>query len=123
MSRLSMLLVALVLMAFCGRAAAEEKSKTAEVMTKYFKGKESPVAHANAGQVDEATLKAFVESFMTLANEKPPVGDVEAWKKKVSTLVDATKALQEKKEGAAAAFKEATDCKACHTAFRPKKPQ
>ena len=124
MSRLVVLALAFGLVVFSSaRCGAEEKSKTAEFMTKYFKGKESFVAKANAGTVDEAALKAFVEGALALGNEKPPVGDAEAFKKKTVALADAGKALLEKKEGAAAAFKEATDCKACHSVFRPKKPQ
>ena len=125
MSRLSMLALAFVFVAIPvsrNLAAEEAKSKTSEVMVKYFKGKESPVQHAIAGTADDATLKAMVEAFLTLNGEKPPQGDVEVWKKKTTALSDAAKALQEKKLGAADAFKEAADCKACHSVFRPKKP-
>ena len=88
--------------------------KIKDVMGKYVKGDKSPLAKALKGESSEAELKELHAAFVALAGNKPPKGDEEAWKKKTEALVAASAALAEKKEGAVAALKAATNCKACH---------
>ena len=88
--------------------------KIKDVMGKYVKGKESPLAKAIGGSASEAELKELHAAFVALAANKAPKGDAEAWKKKTEALVAASAALVEKKEGAVAALKAASNCKACH---------
>ena len=90
------------------------KLKTKEVMGKYLKGKDAPLANAINGKSSAAELKELHAAFKALAANKPPRGDDEAWAKKTAALLAATEALLEKKEGAEALLKAAANCKACH---------
>ena len=90
-------------------------------MNKFHKGKEAPIQAIIAGKADEAALKAFLEAYEGMAKVKPPQGDEASWKAKTSAVIDATNGLIAKKPDAAAAFKTATDCKACHSVHKPKK--
>jgi hypothetical protein len=73
------------------------------------------------GTATDEELKKTLELYKAMANTEPPKGDPAAFKIKVAKLISATEDVVAKKEGAAAAYKEASDCKACHTDFRPKK--
>ena len=92
-----------------------------EIMKTGHKGKEAPIQTIIAGKADEALIKKFLTYYEFMGTQKPPQGDAAAWKKKTAAVVDALKGLEAKKAGALDAFKEATNCKACHTDFKPKK--
>ena len=124
MSRLSMLVPAFVLLAISAVPAirAEEaKTKIQDIMDKYHKGADSLAKTVIAGKADEAKLKELVTAYLAMADEKPPQGDADLWKKKSMALVDATKSVIDKKPEGIEAYKTAVDCKACHTVFKPKK--
>jgi hypothetical protein len=78
------------------------------------------------GTVSEEDLKKTLDLYKAMADTPPPKGDAAAFKEKVAKLISATEDVLAKKDGAAAAYKEAVDCKACHKEFRvpeePKKP-
>lgn len=92
-----------------------------DFMEKTHKGKDSPVQQVVAGKADEKLLKEFLAGYQAMAAAKPPKGDEAAWKKKCEALVAATQGLIDKKPDAAAAFKAAVDCKACHSEHKPQK--
>lgn len=73
---------------------------------------------ADGSATPEETQK-LIESYKTLKGTKPPKGDAAGWDKKVNALMAAVDALEKKEPGAAAKFKEANACKACHTDHRP----
>lgn len=102
-------------------SAADEKMSIESIMEKGHKGKESPVQTIAAGKADEKLIKQFLTYYEFMGTQKPPLGDEAAWKKKTGAVVEALKALEAKKPGAADAFKAATNCKACHSEHKPKK--
>ena len=53
-----------------------------------------------------------------MLDTKPPKGDQAAYKEKVQKLIGATEEVIEKKPDAAAHYKEASNCKACHSEHR-----
>ena len=67
------------------------------------------------GTISEADLKKTLELYKAMADTKPPKGDAAAFKAKVAKLIAATEDVVAKKDGAAVAYKEAVNCKACHS--------
>ncbi len=72
------------------------------------------------GTASDEELKKTLELYKGMADTPPPQGDAAAFKEKVAKLIGATENVVAKKDGAAAAYKEAVDCKACHSEFKPK---
>lgn len=101
--------------------SADEKMTIESIMEKSHKGKEAPVQAISAGKADEKLIKQFLTYYEFMSTQKPPVGDEAAWKKKTGAVIEALKALEGHKPGAAEAFKTAVNCKACHTDHKPKK--
>ncbi len=104
-------------------APAEEKkddkpASIKQVMAKFHKGNPALCGKASKGQASEAELKEMLAGYEAMCAQKPPKGDEEAWKAKCVALIDATKALIEKKDGAAAAYGAAVSCKSCHDAHK-----
>ena len=125
MSRVSivaMLLAVVVLLSVPAiRSFADDTLTVKQVMDKYHKGKEAPVQTVLAGKADAALLKELLAAYQSMAAQKPSQGDEAVWKTKTNALVEATQGLIDKKADAAAAFKTAVDCKACHSVYKPKK--
>lgn len=67
------------------------------------------------GTVSDEDLKKTLELYKAMADTKPPKGDAVAFKEKVAKLIHATEDVTAKKEGAGAAYKQAVNCKACHS--------
>lgn len=103
--------------------SADDKNIIHDIMEKHHKGKEAPVQTVLAGKADEKLLKEFLAYYTSMAAQKPPKGDEAAWKKRTATLVEATQGLIDKKANALETFKEASNCKACHTDHKPPKKQ
>lgn len=103
-------------------------SKSAEeVMEAGFKGKDPALKGADtisgrikAGTATEADLKTMVELTRQLALNKPPVGDLASWTQKTKALHEAAIALSKRQPGAMEAWNTAVNCKACHSAHKPK---
>jgi hypothetical protein len=100
---------------------AQEYKSVKEAMSATHKGKESIAAKAGEGKASEDEVKKLIAVYEFMAGQKPAMGDAEAFKTKVDALIAAAKELAEKKDGAAAKFKAAVNCKACHDAHKPKK--
>ena len=66
------------------------------------------------GTADEADVKKTLDLYKAMIDTKPPKGEPAAFKEKVAKLIAATEAVVAKKPGAAAGYKEAANCKACH---------
>ena len=67
------------------------------------------------GTVSDEDLKKTLELYKAMADTKPPKGDPAAFKEKVAKLIGATEDVVAKKEGAGATYKQAANCKACHS--------
>lgn len=99
--------------------AKKPKYTIKEVMKEVHKGEDNigkRVANGTASKEDIAKMVAHYES---LPLNEPPRGDKESWAAKTSKLVAASKAVQSGAPNAAQLYKDATNCKACHSAHKP----
>jgi hypothetical protein len=67
------------------------------------------------GTASEEETKKALELYKAAGDAKPPKGEAVAFKEKMGKLVVATEGVVAKKEGAAAEYKTAANCKACHS--------
>ncbi|MDB6155499.1 MAG: hypothetical protein JWL90_3952 [Chthoniobacteraceae bacterium] len=67
------------------------------------------------GTASEEELQKTLVLYKAMADTKPPKGDAGAFKDRVAKLIDVTENVVAKKDGATAAYKEAINCKACHS--------
>jgi hypothetical protein len=74
------------------------------------------VSDGKATKEDKAKL---LELYSALPANKPPKGDADAWKKMTTTIVDASKAVVDGKDGAEKDLGKAVNCMGCHKDFRP----
>jgi hypothetical protein len=103
-------------------AADEKKDPIKEFMKACHKAPQGvdPICKkASDGKASADELKKLVDGYTVMAAAKPPKGDDVDWKDKTSKLLAASKALQKNEPGAAAKYKEAVNCKSCHTAHKP----
>jgi len=104
--------------------AADTKSDDVikEVMKAYHKAPKGvdPICKKAAdGQATPEELKKLVAGYVSMAKAKAPQGDAASWKEKTEKLVATSKALQKGEAGAAAKYKDAVNCKACHSVHKP----
>ncbi|MGB8169780.1 MAG: hypothetical protein WCF18_19925, partial [Chthoniobacteraceae bacterium] len=67
------------------------------------------------GTADEADVKKALDMYKAMVDVKPPKGEQADYKAKTAKLIAATEEVVAKKEGASAHYKEAANCKACHS--------
>jgi hypothetical protein len=98
------------------------QAKTAkEIMNAANKGKDSLLTKVLSGKSTDDENKKLVEYYDALAAiAKPPQGDEAGWKTKTAALAAAVHEVAEKKDGAVAKLKAASECKACHSVHKPK---
>ncbi len=103
--------------------AAEKKSNpTKDFMAKYHKAPKGvdPISRkAIDGKASAAELAGLVAGYKAMTTAKPPKGDEASWKEKTTKVLEAIMALQKGAADGAAKYKEASNCKACHTAHKP----
>jgi hypothetical protein len=107
-------------------SAAKPKHTIKDVMKGAYKGDASLRSKVVAGTATPQQKKQFLELTEALAANKPPKGDKAAWDAKVASLIKASHDLLDGGAEAAAipdasklaAFKAASDCKACHMAHK-----
>lgn len=102
-------------------AADKPKHSIKEVMEQGFKGKTSAAARVGKGEGTKDDFKLLAELTRDLPLNTPEMGDAKAWKTKATALAAAAKALADGKAGALEQWKEAANCKACHTDHKPEK--
>ena len=104
-------------------SAAEEKpGPIKEVMQTYHKapkGTDPTCKKALDGKATAEEIKKLVAAYKVLTTAKPPKGDEASWKEKTSKLFAAAQGLEKSAPDAVAKYKEAVNCKACHTVHRP----
>lgn len=103
------------------RAVEKPKYSIEEIMKKGHKGDDALVKKVANGAASAAEIKQMLEYYKALAQNEPPKGDAAAWKSKTSALVQVTERLAKGDKSALADFKKASNCKACHSEFRPEK--
>lgn len=102
--------------------AADDKDVIKDAMKKYHKapeGTEPTCKKAVDGKASADEIKKLVESYKAMAKVKPPKGDDASWKEKMTKLVAAAEGLSKGGPEASAKYKEAVNCKACHSAHKP----
>ena len=102
--------------------AADSKDAIKDVMKAYHKapkGTDPTCKKAADGKATPEELKKLVAGYTAMAAAKPPQGDAASWKEKTSKLLAAAQALEKGVPDAAAKYKEAVNCKACHSAHKP----
>lgn len=113
---------ALALMAGSALVRAEDKSPMAVFMKQYHsapKGTDPVCKRAIDGKASKEELKKLVEGYALMAKTKAPKGDAASWKEKTTALLEASKSLQKGDADGAAKYKEAVNCKACHSVHKP----
>ena len=103
-------------------AAEANEDAIKEVMKTYHKapkGTDPVCKKALDGKASAEELKKLVASYKVLAAAKPPKGDAASWKEKTTKLLSAAQALEKGEADAASKYKEAVNCKACHSVHKP----
>ena len=108
--------------AFLPLAWAETKKPkytVQEVMKAIHKGQDNIGKRAVQGSASKEDIAKLSEYFESLPLNDPPRGEMASWKEKTAALVKASRALKSGDAGAVELYKNAANCKACHTAHRP----
>jgi cytochrome c556 len=90
-----------------------------EIMKAVFKGDDSIAKKVAQGKGTKEDLAKLAEYVASLPANDAPQGDPAGWTKKTTAVLDAVTALKAEQPGALAQFKLATDCKSCHSVYRP----
>ncbi len=99
---------------------APKQMTIAEIMKSIHEGKASKAVLAPQGKLSDDDLNQMLELYGLMAAMTPPKGDKEHFQQLTGTLIAATKGLLAKTPGADDEFKQAVDCKSCHSQHRAK---
>jgi hypothetical protein len=89
--------------------------KAMQLAHKAPKGEKKISEKIVAGTATDDEVKATLVAYKAIGDAKPPKGDAAAFKDKMVKLIAATEDVAAHKAGAADAYKEASNCKACHS--------
>ncbi len=106
--------------------AAEETNPIKDAMRfahKAPKGEKKLSEKIVDGTAPEADIEKALSLYKAMADTKPPKGDQADFKDRVAKLVAATQEVVDKKPDAIAHYKEAANCKACHTEHKADPPK
>lgn len=101
--------------AAAAKPAAAGSDVIAAAMKKYHKPDDALCKKVSAGTASDAELGTLLKVYQEMCAAMPPKGDKAAWVKKCQTVIGAVKKIQAKDATGLPAFKEAVNCKACHT--------
>ena len=104
------------------QAADGKDDPIKQVMKIYHKapkGVDPICKKASDGKASPTELKNLVAAYRSMAKAKPPKGDDASWKEKCARLLSAAEALAGGAPDGAAKYKEAVNCKACHSVHKP----
>lgn len=114
--------LALAALAFPAARAAEAKKpkySIEEIMKAINKGDDNICKRVLAGKASKEDIAKLVECYSELPHNKPPKGEQKSWDEKTAALVKAVNGIKTGAPDAVAKFKEAVNCKACHSAHKP----
>lgn len=94
-----------------------------EVMKEIHKGDDNIGKRALKGEASKEDIARMVEYYQSLPLNDPPRGDKASWMEKTAVLVKAGNDLKAGLPGAVDTYKNAANCKACHTAHKPPQDQ
>jgi hypothetical protein len=98
--------------------AAEENNPIKDAMKfahKAPKGEKKLSEKILDGTAPEADVQKTLDLYKAMLDTKPPKGDQADYKAKVEKLIAATQEVVDKKPDGVAHYKEAVNCKACHS--------
>src|SRR5690349_12775103 len=103
--------------------AADGKDDAIKQVMKIYhkapKGVDPICKKASDGKASPTELKNLVAAYRSMAKAKPPKGDEASWNEKCAKLLSAAEALASGAPDGAAKYKEAVNCKACHSVHKP----
>lgn len=103
-------------------AADEKDDPIKKVMNTYHKaprGTDPVSKKASDGKATPEELKQLTIAYKELMKTKPPRGDEKSWQEKTGKLLAAAEALHKGQSDGLPKFKEAVNCKACHSVHKP----
>lgn len=106
-------------MALAGVSLQAEELTISDVMNQANKGQDSLLKAVLGGEATEEQKQELVRLYEALPGQKPPMGPEEEWVMKTDALVAAAKAVAEGQEDGLQQLRQASNCKACHSTFRP----
>ena len=116
-------LLAVGALTFQWKAVADSNEDTIKELMKTYhkapKGVDPICKKVVDGQASLEEIKKLVECYKALAATKPPKGDAVSWKEKTTKLLAASQGLEKGTPDARAVYKEALNCKGCHSAHKP----
>lgn len=124
--KFTVLLLAASLLPLSFASAEDEDNAIKQAMRfahKAPKGEKKLSEKIVEGTASDADIQKALDLYKKMADTKPPRGDQEAFRGRVAKVVAATEEIVAKKEGATAHYKEAIDCKACHSEHKPQPPK
>jgi len=83
------------------------------------KGVDPVCKKASEGKASPEEIKKLITAYTSLTKAKPPKGDEASWKEKTGKLLLAAKGLKSGTPESLAEYKEAVNCKACHSVHKP----
>lgn len=92
-----------------------------DAMKKYHKapkGTDPVCKKVQTGAASAEELKGLIACYKAMCAAKPPQGDAASWKEKTTKLLAAAEGLQKGGPDAVAKYKEAVNCKACHSVHK-----
>jgi hypothetical protein len=104
------------------QAADGKEDPIKQVMKIYHKapkGVDPICKKASDGRATPTEIRNLVAAYRTMSAAKPPKGDDASWKEKCARLLSAAEALASGAPDGAAKYKEAVNCKACHSVHKP----
>ncbi len=91
-----------------------EDDVISNVMKKFHKGETAPCKKVAKGEASASELADILKAYQDMAKAKPEKGTPASWTEKTNALIAAVTALKGGNKAAAADFKKAVNCKACH---------
>ncbi|MGE3313291.1 MAG: hypothetical protein AB7O66_25270 [Limisphaerales bacterium] len=95
------------------------KYTVSEVMKAINKGEDNICKRVSQGKASKEDIAKMVEYYESLPLNKAPKGEQKSWEEKTAALVKAAKSVKAGDADGLAKFKEAVNCKACHSAHKP----
>jgi hypothetical protein len=71
-----------------------------------------------SGKATDDEKTKLLEMYVAMAANKPPKGELEAWKDRTGAIVAAIKSVQDGKENADVDLRKAMSCSGCHSSHR-----
>jgi cytochrome c556 len=118
------MVVSFLLLSLVGTEASAQGEKPkytiSQVMKVVHHPKKGILGRVANGTASKADKEKMLEMYESLAQNKPPAGDIKKWKERTGALVSAAKLVQKSDPGAVDALRAATNCKTCHDTFKKK---